>query len=371
MDVAWVYAVVLGCSHFGFRADGVDFLGRSMENGGVVHFPKEDHSYNWQVVKSPKGMLFNSTNEVMKSSDCRGLNTTGWVTQHAWVGIGFSDDFSRITDGVNAAGLTAQTHTFKGSQYQTVGDPASSLCYIDFTTWVLSSFATVNEVTAALETMRVVANPGIPIGGQLHWQISDANGGSLAVEYIRGELRAHNNTVQVFTNDPSFNWHLENINNYAPLSTKWPVQEEKIQVETEIGFVPEEISHGINLLGLPGDASPPSRFIRLFFLKQFALLNRPPLTFSEGFILANALLNAVYIPKGTLSHKDRKTDPTSDFTEFNTIKIPQRREYYYRTYHNTQWRKIDLNDVEWGNGITSHNLLTPFDMGILDVTDTI
>eukprot|EP01064_Diplonema_japonicum_P007295 TRINITY_DN14951_c0_g3_i1.p1 TRINITY_DN14951_c0_g3~~TRINITY_DN14951_c0_g3_i1.p1 ORF type:complete len:374 (+),score=33.97 TRINITY_DN14951_c0_g3_i1:38-1159(+) len=363
-----VTALTIGCSYFAIKSeDGFDVLGRSMEANGWVPLPKEDYPYNWLIVKAPNGVVFNSTNDVARSSDCRNLATTGWETKHAWVGIGYNDDFGRVSDGINVLGLSIQAHTFRGSKYMSAQDPSNSLCYNDFTTWVLSSFATVAEMLVELKTMRVVSLPDISTSGQLHWQVTDAIGGSVVIEYIDGELKAHNNTVKVMTNDPSFGWHLENLNNFVPISTDWP-DRSKIAVPSEIGMVPLEISHGINLLGLPGDASPPGRFVRMFYIKQFAQLNSPATNVSQAIELASSILNTVYIPKGICAHKNHLSDGTSDFTEYTTLKLPQKRQYLIRTYSNTQWRLVDLTKMQWGSKLTQQKLHTPGDMGIKDIT---
>jgi choloylglycine hydrolase len=91
--------------------------------------------------------------------------------------------------------------------------------------------------------------------------------GHVVVESIGGALRVHVNSVGVATNDPPYDWHETNLNNYANLSPRWPTATD-IEVETEVGTVPQAGGHGYNLLGIPGDYSPSARFVRLFFLKQ-------------------------------------------------------------------------------------------------------
>jgi choloylglycine hydrolase len=109
----------------------------------------------------------------------------------------------------------------------------------------------------------------------VHWSVDDAHGQHIVIEYINGQLQLHNNTVGTFTNDPEYSWHLRNLNQFVNLSPQWPTGGANIGVQTEIGIVPTPIGHGFNLLGMPSDYSPASRFVKLFYLRQYAMLNNP------------------------------------------------------------------------------------------------
>lgn len=90
------------------------------------------------------------------------------------------------------------------------------------------------------------------------------------VEYVDGVLQIHEKTVRIMTNDPDYDWHLKNLNNYVNVSAAWPVIPPSIIIDTEIGKIPSISSHGYNLTGLPADYSPPSRFVRMFYLRQYS-----------------------------------------------------------------------------------------------------
>ena len=129
----------------------------------------------------------------------------------------------------------------------------------------------------------------LPSWMRSHWAARDAAGNSAVLEYLDGELRVHDNgAVGVLTNDPDWNWQVTHLNQFASLSPDWPGANAAIEVGTEVGTVPAPVGHGLNLGGLPGDFSPPSRFVRMFFLRSYAHLNRPPATRRDALALAQA-----------------------------------------------------------------------------------
>ena len=117
--------------------------------------------------------------------------------------------------------------------------------------------------------------------------------------------------------------------------------------------VPRIVSHGFNLLGLPGDGSPVSRFIRLFYLRQFAMIQRPPkglkieVRKNATISLVTGLLNSVWIVEGTLAKDPQHNESSYESTTFSAIKIPTDLEFYYRDYANPQWKRIDVSKLNF------------------------
>ena len=118
--------------------------------------------------------------------------------------------------GMNEAGLCLNEHALDLAVMQQPIAGTPTLCKVDFESWALGMHSTVAEVAAELKGLRVVGGDG----GQ--WGIHDAAGHSIVVEFVKGELRLHNNTqVGVMTNDPTWDWHLQNVNNYVALQPGW------------------------------------------------------------------------------------------------------------------------------------------------------
>eukprot|EP00656_Telonema_subtile_P046205 TRINITY_DN5256_c0_g1_i5.p1 TRINITY_DN5256_c0_g1~~TRINITY_DN5256_c0_g1_i5.p1 ORF type:complete len:155 (-),score=31.66 TRINITY_DN5256_c0_g1_i5:25-489(-) len=120
--------------------------------------------------------------------------------------------------------------------------------------------------------------------------------------------------------------------------------------DTEVGMVPSVMGHGLNLLGLPGDLSPPSRFIRAFYMKEYSLIANPPKNVSDSIIIATGILNAMHINKGLNA---RASGEEWEFTQFATLKVPAQRKFYFRTYENMQWRMLDLSTLD----LSEHRVL--------------
>merc|ERR1712151_905955 len=144
----------------------------------------------------------------------------------------------------------------------------------------LSEFGTTSDLVGNLGMMTVSHLP-LHLGKDLanvgiHWAVTDALGDSRVIECTNGTGKCQvysNNEVGVLTNDPEYPWMVTNLNNYAFLSPNWVLENNNIQKETQFGKVPYDKGAGFNLRGLPGDSTPPSRFVKTFFEREYALLN--------------------------------------------------------------------------------------------------
>lgn len=202
------------------------------------------------------------------------------------------------------------------------------------------------------------ADPGF------HWAIADAFGESIVVDYIAGALCIHDNSgVGVLTNDPEYQWHLRNLNNYVGLQASWP-SNENISCDSEIGAVPVPVGHGQNLLGLPGDLSPASRFVRTFFMRNYAVKANPPRSLEDALVIASGVLNAQHIVKGV--NAKLPSEDSYDYTIYATLKVPEQRLFYYRTYEDSRWRLVNLSSLDFNlAGSTKFSSKT---FGAVDVT---
>jgi choloylglycine hydrolase len=98
---------------------------------------------------------------------------------------------------------------------------------------------------------------------------------------------------------------------------------------------------GSGMLGLPGDFTPPSRFVRAAAFSHAVLPSR---TGPEAILEAFHVLNNFDIPKGAA--RDRELDAhgnvVADYTLWTSASDLKARRFYFRTYENSQIRMIDL-----------------------------
>jgi len=159
-------------------------------------------------------------------------------------------------------------------------------------------------------------------------------GRSLVVEFIDGEMQISDNPIGVLTNAPKFDWHTTNLRNYINLSSinKGPA--------TLDGTVLDPTGQGSGLLGLPGDWTPPSRFVRMALLKGFV---KKPKTASLNVNLALHFLNNVDIPYGAVQENKGQE---FDYTQWAIVKDLSNGVLYYRVYKNLNVQSVNFEEMK-------------------------
>lgn len=256
-----------------------------------------------------------------------------WQTKYAAVGTN-AFGFPYFVDGVNETGLAGGFFYFPGfAEYQEVSpdDYDKSLPMWMLLTWMLTTCSNVQDIKNALPNI-YVSKANLP--GKLglppaHLIVHDATGKSLVVEYINGKLHMHDNPLGVITNAPNFDWHLINLRNYIHLS---PIT---TQPRDMAGMTFASLGQGTGMLGLPGDFTPPSRFVRITTFTQAAPQAQNA---TDGIYQAFHLLNNFDIPKGTVKDHNGLTE----YTQWTSAIDMKNKVYYIKTYEAFQLQKIDL-----------------------------
>jgi choloylglycine hydrolase len=340
---------IFACTDFKVLAtDGTIVITRSME------FAADLKS---NLRSSPRGRKFIST-----APD--GKPGLAWTAQYGYVYLdGMNLDYT--IDGMNEQGLTFEALYLPGlAKYQDV-DPkqdGQALPYIYLGDWALSNFKTVDEVRTALANVTVFAQP-LPGTGDmispLHFSFYDANGKGLIVEYINGKLNMYDNQIGVLTNAPEYPWHVTNLNNYTYLRPTNP----NPVVDKGITFT--AIGQGGGMLGLPGDITPPSRFVKTSVLMAVVY---PAANATEAVNLAEHVINNVDIPFG-LARELSNGNYSSEFTQWVIFKDITNKKIYYRTYKNLTLRVVAMSKVNFAPGAASLKMPITTDPYVLDVTD--
>jgi len=210
-----------------------------------------------------------------------------WAGQYGFVSMtAYGQNYG--PDGLNEAGLYVGMYYLPGFAEYAEYDPAQkarSLSVGDFMQWMLSSFKTVAEVRANLDQIRVINVKDERFGGAalpFHWKIGDPSGQSIVIEMVNGgQMKIYDAFLGVITNSPTYDWHLTNLRNYLHLS---PDARQPVPVG-DLNLSPPGAGSG--MLGLPGDYTPPSRFVRAAALTASA---RPLKTSTEAVFEAFLLM---------------------------------------------------------------------------------
>ena len=239
-------------------------------------------------------------------------------------------------DGVNEKGLSVGLLWFPGAEYQKVedGEEPVAIRSEDVGTWLLGTCATVDEAREAIQSVKVWQPylPQLKIAPPLHFSIHDAQGNSLCVEYINGKCKIHDNHVGVLTNAPAFKWQVENLENYRHLNCQ--------NHECPNGG---RSVHGSGLRGMPGDLTPPSRFVRV---ATFLRISNPVATASDGVRLAKHIASTVNIPKGAVKSNEADDVYHENYTQWVAIKDLVNRTFYFYSYDGLSLRSVDLRSVD-------------------------
>ena len=260
-------------------------------------------------------------------------------------GLGFPDYFA---DGLNEAGLSVGTLWLPETQLPAAA-PAGEGPAIDFLSlagWLLGTCASVEEVKAALPGVRVwnpplrdlwpAARP-LPKGLQgladwaipEHLAIHDAHGHDLVVEFLDGQMLMHDNPAGVLTNSPTFDWHLTNLRNYVGLTNV------EAQPYTLSGNAVTPTGNGTGLLGMPGDVTPPSRFVRATVMAQTVTAAADA---RAAINQAFHCLNLVSVP--------RHLAASGDYTQWSVARDHDNAVLYVRAYDSWATGAHDLAALE-------------------------
>jgi choloylglycine hydrolase len=171
----------------------------------------------------------------------------------------------------------------------------------------------------------------------VHLIMTDSGGASVVLEYIGGQLNVHPNPLGVITNSPSFDWHMTNLSNYVNMTVS-NVPRLEVGGQEIKGF-----GQGSGMLGIPGDFTPPSRFVRAVAFSKSAL---PVDTAREGVLQAFHILNQFDIPKGAARGLEHGKE-VADFTLWTSAADLKNLRYYFRTYDNSRIRMVDLKVLDF------------------------
>lgn len=245
-----------------------------------------------------------------------------------------------VAEGINQAGLSAGLFYFPNSGgYETFSPELreNTIADLQLVALVLSRCADVEEVKDLLGKVHVV---GIdPRASTVHWRFADASGRQVVLEIIDGKVKFYENKLGVLTNSPDFDWQMKNLNNYVNLFAGTSDARDFGDVELS------SFGAGSAMLGLPGDVTPPSRFVRAAFFQTTAPVLK---TTDESVAQAFQILNNFDIPIGVEFKAGQTPTDIPSATQWTSASLPVEKKIYYRTMYNSTIRCIDLNTIDFG-----------------------
>jgi choloylglycine hydrolase len=280
-----------------------------------------EFSYGEEITVSPRNFEF------------RFRHINNIKSHYAIIGMAFvADDYPLYYDAMNEKGLAMAGLNFVGNAaYREEDSIHENICQFEFIPWVLSQCANVKEVRALLDKINITNQPfrdNLPLA-QLHWMIADSNA-AITVEAVHDGLKIYDNPVGVLTNNPPFEQQMFSLNNYRNLSPKSPQNTFSKELDLEL------YSRGMGAIGLPGDLSSQSRFIRAAYTKMNSVSKEDEKSSVSQFF---HILGSVDQQRGCCDLGDGKFEITIYTSCCNT----NRGIYYYTTYDNHQITAVDMN----------------------------
>lgn len=282
------------------------------------------------ILMIPRNYSFTGTTP---SKNFAGLK---WNSKYAVLGANMLN-INGLIDGVNEKGLAGGLFYFPGfAKYQDVSEKqyGYSIAPWELITWILTNFSTVSEVKANLPNIKLTNTIFPPWGivPPLHAIIHDLSGETLVIEYVNGELYLYNNPIGVITNSPTFDWHLTNLSNYINLS---PFNVENLKLQ---GLTLIPLGQGSGMLGLPGDFTSPSRFVRATVFMQTTKNIKHEL---DALNSAFHILNLFDIPFGSVIEKN-DGQKNYELTQWTSAADLKNKRYFWHTHENRQIQMVDL-----------------------------
>ncbi len=278
------------------------------------------------------------------ASTPEGQNGMRWQGRHGFVTMtAYGQPYG--PDGMNEAGLYVGMYYLPGfADYApyVAADAPRTLSVGDFMQWMLSSFATVDEVRARLGDVSVANVDDPRFGGAalpFHWKVADSSGRSIVIEIVEGgTVKIYDAFLGVITNSPTYDWHLLNLRNFIGLT---PVPRAGVTIgDAEL----RPFGAGSGMVGLPGDYSPPSRFVRAAALTATARLLA---TAQDAVFEAFRILDSFNIPLGAIAPARDIPRDIEGATQITSASDLTNRVYYFHTMSNRQVRSIDLWKIDF------------------------
>ena len=279
-----------------------------------------EYSYNEEVVVTPRKFPFE-------------FRTKGRLnSHHAIIGMAMVvGGYPLYYEAANEHGLAMAGLNFPGNAHYFDELPGrDNIAPFEFIPWILGQCKDLTDARKLLERINLCSihfSAEFPLS-PLHWIIADRQG-AITVESMKGGLKIHENPVGVLTNNPPFDYHMTHLCDYLNLTHLPP--------ENRFGNVKlSPYSRGMGGIGLPGDLSSASRFVRAAFVKLNSVSAEEELESISQFF---HILGSVDQQRGCA----QMPDGSFEITYYTSCVNTDRGIYYYTTYDNSCISAVDMH----------------------------
>lgn len=280
-----------------------------------------EFSYGEEIVVTPRNFVF----------PWRKLGNQ--ELHYAIIGMAYVvKDYPLYYDAMNEKGLCMAGLNFVGNaDYKEEKQDKDNVTPFEFIPWILTQCASVREARALLDKINLINMPfskELPLA-QLHWILADSKE-AITVESVKEGIRIYENPVGVLTNNPPFDEQMFQLNNYMHLSPKTPQNHFSDKLSLQI------YSRGMGALGLPGDLSSQSRFVRVAFTKLNSVSGESEAESVSQFF---HILGSVDQQRGCCE----VAEGAYEITIYTSCCNTEKGIYYYTTYENHQIAGVDMH----------------------------
>lgn len=294
-----------------------------------------EYSYQESVTITPRNYPF------------RFRQAPAMLHHHAIIGMAYvQGDYPLYYDAVNEQGLAMAGLNFPGNaRYFPAAEGKDNITPFEFIPWILGQCGTVAETRPLLERLNLLDQafaPALPLS-PLHWILADREE-AIVIESMADGLHIHENPVGVLTNNPPFDFMLQSLATYRDLSPEPSVNRFAPGLELPV------YCQGLGAVGLPGDWSSVSRFVRAAFVRGNSLCGP---TEQESVSQFFHILSSVEMPRGCV----RLGGGKQDITVYSSCCNQDTGVYYYTTYENPAITAVSLHAEKLeGDGLVSYPL---------------
>lgn len=279
-----------------------------------------EYSYEESVVVTPRHYSFGFRKE------------REFPKHYAMIGMAYvENDYPLYYDATNEKGLSMASLSYPGNAfYRSEQDDKYNVAPYEIIPWVLGQCSNVQEARKLLENTNIIKlafNKELPLTA-LHFMVSDKLE-TIVAEPMEDELHIYDNPIKVLTNNPPFAFQMYNLNNYMNLSKKGPMNHFAKELPLE------SYSRGMGAIGLPGDLSSSSRFVRAAFVKWNSIDGD---TEEESVSQFFHILGSIEQQKGCVQIEKGEYE----YTIYSSCCNTDKGIYYYKTYNNSQITAVEM-----------------------------